>query len=442
MRSNPSIILSGNQGNLLGSIAQGQAMGAEANAIQRQNALATLYRDHGSAIASGDQEAVNLLAGHSPQAALDIQTARLGQDATRQNMTAQAEQLGMERERLNMVREQARQAASAQAASLAADARVSEAERIDRVLSGAVAAQTPEQWNRAIVGGGLDPEEYRFEDRFMIIGGLEGALEGFNLANPAEPEEPASIVALRIRANEAGLQPNTPEYEEFMATGGKNDGMSLTTNPDGSMSFATGSAATAGNGKSLTVDEGKNTGFLIRATDAEAALSKYAGEGTSLGGRLLSAVPMGLGNYGQSEEYQLFDQAKRDFVNAILRRESGAVISEQEFDNADKQYFPQPGDSEAVMAQKAQNRANAIEGLRVGSGDGVNRVEIPEPAPQRAAPVAALPGADLPMATDTPNGVSDLAAMSDADLTKFLEENGGMTNLSDAQLDAIISRGG
>jgi hypothetical protein len=61
---------------------------------------------------------------------------------------------------------------------------------------------------------------------------------------------------------------------------------------------------------------------------------------------------------------QQLDQAKRDFVNAVLRRESGAVIADSEFDNADKQYFPQVGDSKDVIEQKARNRAVAIEGMK------------------------------------------------------------------------------
>ena len=58
------------------------------------------------------------------------------------------------------------------------------------------------------------------------------------------------------------------------------------------------------------------------------------------------------------------DQAKRDFVNAVLRRESGAVISDAEFANADQQYFPQIGDDAATKAQKARNRAVALEGMK------------------------------------------------------------------------------
>ena len=76
----------------------------------------------------------------------------------------------------------------------------------------------------------------------------------------------------------------------------------------------------------------------------------------------LGAVPS-FGNSMVPKEYQLADQAKRDFVNATLRRESGAAISQSEFDNANKQYFPQPGDGPDVIAQKAKNRRTSIEGI-------------------------------------------------------------------------------
>ena len=58
----------------------------------------------------------------------------------------------------------------------------------------------------------------------------------------------------------------------------------------------------------------------------------------------------------KSDEYKLIEQAQRDFVNAVLREESGAAIAESEFENAIKQYFPQPGDTAEVVKQKQKNR--------------------------------------------------------------------------------------
>lgn len=64
-----------------------------------------------------------------------------------------------------------------------------------------------------------------------------------------------------------------------------------------------------------------------------------------------------------SSNQQSLDQARRDFINATLRRESGAAIADSEFDNADRQYFPQVGDSPAVIAQKKANRERATRGI-------------------------------------------------------------------------------
>ncbi len=61
-------------------------------------------------------------------------------------------------------------------------------------------------------------------------------------------------------------------------------------------------------------------------------------------------------NLVKGPQLQAIEQANRDFINASLRRESGAVISEAEFDNAYKQYLPRAGDSPEVLAQKKANR--------------------------------------------------------------------------------------
>lgn len=75
-----------------------------------------------------------------------------------------------------------------------------------------------------------------------------------------------------------------------------------------------------------------------------------------------------VGNQFTDQDFQKYDQAKRDFVNAVLRRESGAVITPQEFENAEKQYFPVPGNSPEVLAQKQRNRELATKLLLDLSG--------------------------------------------------------------------------
>lgn len=58
----------------------------------------------------------------------------------------------------------------------------------------------------------------------------------------------------------------------------------------------------------------------------------------------------------QGEDMQSYQQAQRNFLTAVLRRESGAVISPSEFKEGRQQYFPQPGDKPAVLKQKKANR--------------------------------------------------------------------------------------
>lgn len=116
-------------------------------------------------------------------------------------------------------------------------------------------------------------------------------------------------------------------------------------------------------------NQGTAAGFADRMASANSILSDPAllPAMTDPTKPALAGVPVA-GNYMVGPEFQMAEQAQRDFVNAILRRESGAVISPSEFDNAKKQYFPQPGDSPEVIAQKAQNRQIAIEGVMRAAG--------------------------------------------------------------------------
>lgn len=80
--------------------------------------------------------------------------------------------------------------------------------------------------------------------------------------------------------------------------------------------------------------------------------SQFTGRGSIFSNLLPSAF--------QSEDKQKFEQSKRNFINAVLRQESGAAISPTEFESAEKQYFPRPGDTQGVIQQKAANRQLVI----------------------------------------------------------------------------------
>ncbi len=97
------------------------------------------------------------------------------------------------------------------------------------------------------------------------------------------------------------------------------------------------------------------------------SLSQFAQE-QAVGGTLT--------NRFVSPELQQFDQAKRDFINAKLRKESGAAIAQSEFDNAAAQYFPVPGDDAKTVEQKRKNRDVVTRDLLAEAGVDPNKLNL------------------------------------------------------------------
>jgi len=158
---------------------------------------------------------------------------------------------------------------------------------------------------------------------------------------------------------------------------------------DGTLEFIPGGpadpASKAGGGKPLTEGQSKALLFGTRMKEANEILEGLEKKGVdrpSVLKRATDAVPNVMGgallqtgaNAMQSDEQQQVEQAQRDFLNAVLRRESGAVIGESEFESGKKQYFPQVGDSDVVKAQKKRNREVAMRGILEEVPDGESRV--------------------------------------------------------------------
>ena len=148
--------------------------------------------------------------------------------------------------------------------------------------------------------------------------------------------------------------------------------------------------------KALTETQGKATGFASRAIEADQILKTIGKDGEvkpSLLKAGVEAIPLigsGLGAavnvFAPSGPQQQVEQAQRNFINALLRQESGAAIAESEFANAQKQYFPQAGDSPELIKQKAENRQTSINALKVQAGPGMQRMpqQATATAPMRA----------------------------------------------------------
>jgi hypothetical protein len=82
----------------------------------------------------------------------------------------------------------------------------------------------------------------------------------------------------------------------------------------------------------------------------------------------------------RSKEAQKQEQAERNFINAVLRRESGAAISPSEFENAAMQYFPRLGDSPETLAQKRQNRETVIGSFSTEGSRALEKMSEPKSA--------------------------------------------------------------
>ncbi len=148
--------------------------------------------------------------------------------------------------------------------------------------------------------------------------------------------------------------------------------------------------------KPLTEGQAKAVLFSSRMQAADKVMADLARKGfsTTIPGATKNSVLGDVITAASPAEQQQLVQAKRDFVNAVLRRESGAVISPEEFANAERQYFPQIGDSRPVIEQKARNRRAAIEGMRA---------DVPQ---NRQGEVDRISGGNsAPVANDDPLGL-------------------------------------
>jgi hypothetical protein len=132
-----------------------------------------------------------------------------------------------------------------------------------------------------------------------------------------------------------------------------------------------------------------NTGVVRSTIGGIAGMTPFIGEKLQQGVQSsMNVLPGALG--GPSSEQQQVDAARKNFITAVLRKESGAAISPTEFYTEAQKYFPQPGDSNEVMAQKRNARDTAIRAMEIQAGPGKRQIE------QANAPKKVVNFNDLP----------------------------------------------
>jgi len=193
-------------------------------------------------------------------------------------------------------------------------------------------------------------------------------------------------------------------------------------------------------GKQPKGDQRKAATFAKRMEQAEGVFNQLDQAGVDRTSVAFVARNKFVPEFLESEEFKVQKQAERNFVNAVLRRESGASIADSEFESAERQYFPRPGDTPQVLKQKKLNRIIALQGLRAEAGERA-LVELEQaPIPQgiisaqatgRQIPASSLSFGTTPVEAGTQVEINPLAA-------QFAQQN----NLDPAVAEKILRRRG
>lgn len=241
----------------------------------------------------------------------------------------------------------------------------------------------PYSFNEYGVGNQLEGTLDTSNPAAVRYGAMRDAQTGAQKANAVQSFAAAEASRASADNSRASAQRTRQEMADGVGRGGTKAptgyrwvGDALEPIPGGPADPATKGAKLA---KPPTEGQAKALMFGSRMAIADEVIGELAKAGTnmpSLAKQAVERVPlvgtalgMGANALLATDGQQQVEQAQRDFINAVLRRESGAVIADSEFDNARKQYFPQPGDSQAVLAQKAANRRTAIEGMKAEFGE-------------------------------------------------------------------------
>jgi hypothetical protein len=141
-------------------------------------------------------------------------------------------------------------------------------------------------------------------------------------------------------------------------------GMSIESDGQGGFRIAQGPGRGS---KPFTEGQSKDIVYSTRARGALSTLDNLAPNLTGRVDRALDMDPTGIAREMlQSPDYQVAKTAGDEFLQAILRKDTGAAITAQESELYGKTYLPQPGDQPETLVYKQQARARAVNALEAG----------------------------------------------------------------------------
>lgn len=104
----------------------------------------------------------------------------------------------------------------------------------------------------------------------------------------------------------------------------------------------------------------------------------------------------------QSDSYQVAKNAGDEFLQAILRKDTGAAITEQEQRLYGDTFLPRPGDGEAVLQAKREARQRALSAIQAGMN--MDQIAATERALVDSARITGTAGGEAPAASSPPAG--------------------------------------
>jgi hypothetical protein len=272
----------------------------------------------------------------------------------------------------NSFEEAARRARQAGNLQLAADFTNKSIEAQGRVGTDPRFIRTPEQ-EAALGRGNLQDQILQQEADARTLSATADAARTFSgpqetFGNPVD-ELDSSGHPIRVQYGDQGSRHTIDGAQPVPKANG---GISI--GPDGQLQVTDN-----GFGPKLTEQQSKDLGFYMRGTEA----LKNLGTGdalTSYGSTLAAHVPV-VGNKLAGGDYQRVQQAGREFIASILRKDSGAAITREEQETYGRMYLPQPGDSAETLKQKASARQTALDAI--GRGMGPAQQHVPQGGQQQ-----------------------------------------------------------
>lgn len=384
--------------NALAALTAQQTQAQLADAADKRNALQAIYQRLGPNSKPDDMEAALMSDPRFMEQGIALQKHRVDVEKTRSEAQAKtAESLAKAMQIQGQLAQQVLANPTREVAMAAVDAMERTAQhlglpmRFEQTRAQIMAAQSPEELKRWAGASALSAKE------------LLPHIQNFGAGDRqvTQAVDPVTGQVREVNSTPIGVSANTRETQagedrrQGLRLAQEKDlaGQAVTYQQDGNGNIvalpskvAPGTMVRASQvaapGAGLQPLQGKDAGMNEGQANALAFASRMKASHdilTSLDGKYspaavnttqglesvygLGGVLGGGANMALSDEGQRASQAQRDFINAILRRESGAAISASEFANANKQYFPQAGDSKAVIEQKRQSRERAIAGM-------------------------------------------------------------------------------